>query len=399
MEVLRRLRSRRGALNPPPDFTNRFRMRPLHPLVAACAALCFSTVTACATAQPPTPAPAQPPKPAPATPIQKAADDQWLIKSREHVDLWLHLFAMISDDSAPVPLFRRGYRQAMTVERNRTRVTTDLDANRELLVQRLRANPALVGAQFAALSFGSWAELDAALDLFVQADGSPRAARDQRSAALISFFAGIFPAREDRDFARRLLNALRSERDKFYHEWWLAETRRRNRSLDAVDSLWHKRYLPKLRSYLNHTQQADGAMLLSPALEGEGRTINGDKRQNVIAVGFPETPALAMDAIYAMTHEMVGPLTGAVVDDNTSPADKRSGASGRLSSLAQARGGALLCARISPEFAQGYARFYLRAAGVPADGDVMKAFAKAFPLSQALLDSIERQLDVAFGGI
>lgn len=377
MEVLRFLRSRR-------DVLSRRAIRPA--LLGLCAALLA--------------APLAPGLAQPTGGGRPPSDARWVLTSREHVDLWLHGFAMITDDSAPVPLFRRGYREELTVEKNRAGVFTDLDANHDALARRLKANPALVNAQFLPLSFGSWAELEGALDLFLKAEGSARAARTQQEAGLISGLAATFPAREDREFARRLLNSLRSERDKFYHGWWLAETRRRDPVFEAVDTLWQRAWRPKLQPFLDHTQQANGEMVLALALEGEGRTVGGGKRHGSIAVGFPDSAGRAMDAIYAFAHEVVGPLTAAVVEDNTTPAEKRSGAADRLGSVALVRGGALLLAHVSRDLAMGYARFYLRVGGAPAgDEDPLAALARAFPLPQGLLDSIERQVAIAFGGI
>ena len=54
----------------------------------------------------------------------------WPIKTREHVDLWLHGFAMLQEDTTFVPFFRRGYSTNMTVLKNRANVVTQLDANR-----------------------------------------------------------------------------------------------------------------------------------------------------------------------------------------------------------------------------------------------------------------------------
>jgi hypothetical protein len=45
-------------------------------------------------------------------------------------------------------------------------------------------------------------------------------------------------------------------------------------------------------------------------------------------------------------------------------------------------------------------RFYLQTAGVAApSGDPTAAFAAAFPLPQAILTSLGRQIDVVLGGI
>ncbi len=376
MEVLRVLRARRDAL----------RQRVPRPVLLG---LCLTAIAVA-------PARGVPQRPAGArTPVAV----RWPVKSREHVDLWLHAFAMVTEDSSTVPLFRRGYREELTVEKNKAGVFTDLDANHDGLARRLKANPALVNAQFLVLSFGSWAELEGSLDLFLKADGASRSARSQEEAALIAGLAATFPSREDRDFARRLQNSLRNERDKFYHAWWLAETRRRDAVFEAVDSLWQHIWRPRLQAFLDHTQQGNGEMVLALALEGEGRTVGGGKQHNVIAVGFPDSVTHAMDAIYAFAHEAVGPLTGAAVEDNTTPAEKRSGVTERLSSLALVRGGALLLSRVSKDLADGYARFYLRAAGVPAGDDAMAALANAFPLSPRILESIERQIAIALGGI
>jgi hypothetical protein len=334
------------------------------------------------------------------------ADARWPVKSREHVDLWLHGFAMISADSSPVPLFRRGYRDALVVERNKASAFTDLDANREALAARLRTNPGLVSAQFLPLYFGSWPELSEAIDLFLRNDDNARSAAGRGPVTLL---ASAFPSRDDRDFARRFVNALRNEQEKFHHLWWLGETRRRARTLAAVDSLWQTAYRPRLQSFLSHTQQTNGDVILALALEGEGRTVALGKDRNQVVVGFPESPDRAMDAIYAIAHELTGPIAAASVDDNTSPAEKRSGVAERLASLALVRGGALLLGRLSPDLARGYARFYLRVAGVTGgepgvagivpEEDVMAAFDKAFPLPPALLESLDRQIAIAFGGI
>ena len=376
MEVLRVLRPRRYTL----------RQRVPRPALLGLCLAAIAVAPACGSAQ-------QPPG------ARTAGGVRWPVKSREHVDLWLHAFAMVAEDSSTVPLFRRGYREELTVEKNKAGVFTDLDANHEVLARRLKANPALVNAQFLVLSFSSWAELESSLDLFLKADGASRSARSRDEAALIAGLAATFPSREDRDFARRLQTSLQNERDKFYHAWWLAETRRRDAVFETVDSLWQRIWRPKLQRFLDHTQQGNGELVLALALEGEGRTVGGGKQHNTIAVGFPDSVAHAMDAIYAFAHEAVGPLTGSAVEDNTTPAEKRSGVTERLSSLALVRGGALLLSRVSKDLADGYARFYLRAAGVPASGDAMTALASAFPLPPRILESMERQISIAFGGI
>jgi hypothetical protein len=96
----------------------------------------------------------------------------------------------------------------------------------------------------------------------------------------------------------------------------------------------------------------------------------------------------------------VSSVTSIAIDDNTSPAEKRSGVGDRYSSNALVRGGAMLMQRVAPELADGYARYYLREArAVPPKGDAMAALAATFPLPDAIRDAIQRQIDVVLGGI
>src|SRR2546423_8446282 len=48
----------------------------------------------------------------------------WPVKVREHVDLWLHGFAMLQEDTTFVPFFRRGYGTEMIVLKNRANVVS-----------------------------------------------------------------------------------------------------------------------------------------------------------------------------------------------------------------------------------------------------------------------------------
>ncbi|MGH7656503.1 MAG: hypothetical protein ACREN6_17780 [Gemmatimonadaceae bacterium] len=324
---------------------------------------------------------------------------KWPIRTREHVDLWLHGFAMISGDSSAVPLFRRGYQGTLITARTKADAVTDLDVNRDALAKRLRENPALINAQFLAFSFQNWDDLAATVDAFVKAGGDPKRARSRDDAAMFTALARLFPTQADRDFARMLTNSLQNEKDVFFHTWWVDEMRRRDATLAAVDSIWQREMLPRLQGFLTHAGMPEGDLILSLAIEGEGRTVTDPRARAQVAVGFPDSPAHAMDAMYAMAHEIVGPLTGPAVDDNTTPAEKRSGLATTIGSYALVRGGALVLAHLSPALAAGYERFYLGLAGVSFTGDPMPAFARTFPIPGPMLDSINRQVSISFGEI
>lgn len=341
--------------------------------------------------------------PAPAGP--GATNVRWPVRTAEHVDLWLHGLALVLDDTARVPLFKRGYRAAIRAERTRANAYTQLDAEQARLRARAAANPRLaLSAQFIPLAFSSFEEIQQAVAAFVQAGGDPRQARDEGTANAIAFLATTFPTDADRDWVRIYTSALQDERDRFYHRYWLSLQQARAAPLAAADSVWQRAVRPRIQRYLSGSQQNDGTLLLSPVLGGEGRTQGGSKTEGVIAVDFPARTADAADASYAAVHEFVGAVVGQVVADNTSPADQRAGLDARYVSAGQVRAGLLLLRRAAPDLADGYARFYLREAGLPvpngnAQGGAQAALEAAFPLPPAILDAVSRQLDLVLGGI
>lgn len=328
-----------------------------------------------------------------------AAAALWPIKTREHVDLWLHGYAMLQDDTAQVPFFRRGYRDDLQVQKNRANVLSELDANRERLRARFSANRDLVYSQFVALYFGNWNDLREVSRRFIEAQGDPRAANSQELASAFALLAGNFPAAADREWLRLFVQSLEDESNKFYHSYWLQEQRTRAAALARTDSLWQRVYRPRFQPYLNRTQQESGSFMLSLPLNGEGRTIKGSKLENYVATTYPERAENAAEPIYVFAHEVIAALTATAVNDHVTPSERRSGLVDRITSAAAVRGGLVLVERVAPDLADGYARYYLRAIGRTTGGDPRAALRAAFPLPEAINDAIVRQLDVVLGGI
>ena len=141
-----------------------------------------------------------------------------------------------------------------------------------------------------------------------------------------------------------------------------------------------------------------GELFAALALAGEGRTLTGNAT-NTVVVGYPSDTARAAELVYVFAHEIVGSTANAVVLDNSSPADRRSGLADQWTSLATVRGGALLLQRIAPELVDGYQRYYLALAGQRIDGDAAPRFAAVFPLPEPVQSALERQIDIILGGI
>jgi hypothetical protein len=323
----------------------------------------------------------------------------WPIKTREHVDLWLHGFAMLQEDTTFVPFFRRGYSTNMTVLKNRANVVSQLDANRDRLRSRFSANPQLINAQFIPLSFSSWDEIAQAVNVFVRADGDPRAASSQAQVNAIAFLAAYFPTAADRDWVRLFVTSLADERVKFYQSYWVQQQREKRNVLDEVDVLWQGTYRPRIQRFLNNTQQAAGDVLLSLPLDGEGRAQSSGKQANILTVTFPDRPADAMEAIYVIMHEAVASLAGTAVIDNITPEQRRTGLGERYTSAAAVRAGALLLQRTAPESVDGYMRYYLRSVNRSVGSNVAASFNAAFSLPDTIREALNRQLDVVLGGI
>jgi hypothetical protein len=327
-------------------------------------------------------------------------DQAWAPVTREHIDLWLHGFAMLTSDTARVPFFQRGYRQRMLDLRRRANAFTTLDANAERLSARFTTNPSLVNAQFVAMYFPSFQEIVNATEYVIRAQGDPRASNDPTIQAEIAVLAANFPTPADRDWLRLFVQALQEESSRFYHSYWTAEQQARGPARAEFESRWRSTYYQKFRRFLSNTQQGSGELILSLPLDGEGRTINDSKRANAIAVTFPESPATAMEAIYVLAHEAVNKVAEIAITDNVTPTEQRSGVASRYAAVGTVRGGALLIQRVAPELADGYMRYYLRSIGATApSGNVTAAFTAAFPLPDTIRDAIARQIDAVLGGI
>lgn len=322
----------------------------------------------------------------------------WPVQTRGHVDLWLHGYAMIYADTTRVPYFRRGYRDAMVATKNRAGIVTQLDANRDRLAARLATSPALFNTQFLAFYFDSWDELRQAIDWFLRAEGDPRRASNVETQRILIFLAQNFPNAADRDWLRLFSQSLEDERTKFFHAHWTQAQQSRAGVTAAVDALWQAT-LPKLRRFLTNTQQEGGRLLLSYPLGGEGRTVNSGSRENTVAVTWPERTESAAEAIYVFAHEAALNVAASAVRDNITPAEQRSGLGDRFTAAASVRAGFVLLDRTAPDLAEGYARFYLRVAGVTPGADPRAQLASTFSLPQAIREALERQIEVVLGGI
>ncbi len=323
----------------------------------------------------------------------------WAVAPQQHVDLWLHGFAMVHDDASAVPLYRRGYRDEVTARKRATDVLSDLDVNREKLGDGLRTMPAVVGAQFVALDFASWEDMQRGITLWLEANGDLRRVRTRQDADLAARVGSYFPSARERDWLRLFARALEDERVKYFAAQWAAEQESRATALQAAALVWRDSAAVALATFLSRTQQVGGTVIPSFVLEGEGRTIQESRLRNFVVTGLPAHDSAAWEPSFVMAHEVVGSVAASAVQEHTTPAQQRSGEAERYNTVALVRAGAVLMERVIPGRAEDYMRFYLRAAGRAAGDDVRMAFAEAFPVPAPMLDGMRSQIGVILGGI
>ena len=324
----------------------------------------------------------------------------WPVRNREHLDLWLHAYALLDRDSALVPYFDRGYRDRMLAVRRERNVSTLLDSSRAALLQRIAVNPALAtNGQFLPLYFESWDQMRQMIDLAIRSNGNPNASNDPATRTYIAIIVNAFPTAPDREWLRTFTQAAGDESQRFYHQYWMTQVSARARVQQHVDSLWQRQWRPAMQRFLNNTQQQNGELYLSLPLGGEGRTVKFGKQENAIATPFPGSLDASDEVLYVVAHEATGALASSAIEDNTTPAERRAGTTTRYEQASAVRGGALLLERVLPSAVPGYMRYYLRQAGRPSPTDPRAAFTAAFALPDPIVAAIGRQLDVILGGI
>lgn len=329
---------------------------------------------------------------------------RWLVKTSEHIDLWIHAFAMLSTDSATVPLYRRGYRDSLTVIKNSLNILTALDANRVQLASGLAANGRYLQAQFLPLDVANWDVLKSFAEKFLQYEGEPRRAPDEGTALRVAQFAAVFPSAADREWLRLFLVGVTDEQVRFYNDEHSRVVRERVHVVTAVDTMWQQTYRKKFERFLTNTSQRSGDIVLSLPIGGEGRAGIGRDRQTVVVVPFPGRVEDAAEVLYVFAHEITGGLVNSVVADNTTPAQQRAGTANELVSAGQVRAGALLLERIAPELLLPYKRYYIRQTGANAPLSMPRTeldalFNTQFQLSATILDALVRQIEIVLGGI
>ena len=324
----------------------------------------------------------------------------WPLRTREHLDVWLHSYALLTPDTTLVPFFRRGYRERINAVRRQRGVSTLLDANRSRLLDRIAVQPALAtNGQFLPLYFSSWEQMRQVIDLFVRNNGNPGSSQDPMLRSYFGILGASFGTVADREWLRLLTESVDDESRRFYHDYWTAESRSHAAVVAHADSSWQRMWRPALQRFLNNTQQQNGELYLSLPLGGEGRTVHFGKQDNAVAGPMPDAIAESEIVLYVMAHEITGAVASSAIADNTTPADQRAGVTSRYEQAAAVRAGALLLEKTLPSAVPGYMRYYLQTTGRTPPTDPRALFMSTFALPDSVRDALVRQFEVILGGI
>ena len=303
---------------------------------------------------------------------------------------------MLADDTLIVPNFRAGYRDSLTVIKNRANVLTSLDTYRASLAKRIAATPSYVQAQSLAFEFDSWDSLRVECERFVLADGDSKRVTARGPVEHMVQLSRAFPTEIDREWLRVFVAGVQDEQTRFFAAEYQRMLRSRHVTITAVDSLWQQVYRARFDRFMTSTGQRSGDVVLSTPIGGAGRAARGPERQRVLAVPFPARVQDANEVILVLAHELTAALTASVVTGGASTAERRSVATNRALVLPQVRAGAMLLERVAPELAEPYMRFYLQQSGVRADAtSARQQFERVFDISASLRDELRRQIDVA----
>lgn len=320
----------------------------------------------------------------------------WDVQTREHLDLWLHGYALLQPDSSTLPFFRPAYRSELLELREQEGIFTLLDANMDRLAPHLRSNPDLVNGQFAPLYFPSWAELRDGVQAFLRANGNPsRAGSGSRRA--VTILAQMYPTADDREWLRTFALSLEDERERFYQAHWEDRQRQAVLAYASADSALRSAN-GVLRRYTASAALDRGTVLLSLPLGGEGRSVLRGLERALVAVPRPLEPDDASSAVYVFVHEIVSPAVDVATREFTGELPMGLTADAYITS-SLVRAGHHLLTRADPGLAEGYARYYLELAGRQAGRDPGAGLAAAFPLPSNLQAAVFSQVDEVWAGI
>lgn len=341
----------------------------------------------------------------PAGPVREPlapGEVRWTVATYPEFDLWYHGLAYTGfGATGDVPIYRPEYvREIVAAKRALGAHPTVLDERAEEFGRLFAADERFAALQFLPLYFANGEEFFGALRAWVQAGGDPGRAGSQRAAQMVGFLSRQLPTQAERQTVARWLDVL-AEEDLAFFDRYRAGRQAELASLAArVQGVWEG-IAPSVQPVLDYLILNEGEMVLSLPLGSEGRTIDLGRQDNRVAVGVPD-PDRPADAVWAFLHELMYPYVRTVIEDQVSPAERRSIGEEVLARRAAVRAGAALLARAAPESVADYQAAYLRWAGTTPPASPMQrgpAFEREYPVPAGLAEALAEGLESILRGI
>lgn len=310
----------------------------------------------------------------------------WRIRTSPQVDLWYHGLAVLgygaAPAGAPLPLYDSTYAAAV-------RGRSPMAASRAL-AETFAKDTAYEFLHFVSLYFldaDPMAMLDAVEAVARTEPGAAPRLRDVRLQFGAAVLAAALPRGRQRAPLREFAQALRRDWADFFGAYWDSAVAARRTVLDSAQMLWDSTFAPRLKPLLFAAKLDEGMVLVSLPLGPEGRLVTGDRRRNVAAVRFAQSPE---EIVYAVVREMCFEWGRGVVQDYVAPVERR-GRERELEAYAAVRCGALVMDRVLPERADAYRAAY----AVP----VVASFEQAYPIPESVLRGLGERLDFLLDGL
>ena len=196
----------------------------------------------------------------------------------------------------------------------------------------------------------------------------------------------------DRRVLRQLVEAMRSEWELFYEDYWDGWYEERRDQYDAIQELWDTQIAPPLGPFLERERLSGGLAMPSPGLGPEGRIDSKDDfdpSDQVVAMMFP----LSVDTPDASTFSFLKELCFIIIDPETlrGYGGSSTEAAQDLQRRAAVRCGAMLLEFYVPVLASRYRRSFLQAVGAE-ESSTQGAFERVFYLEPEIVERMKQEI-------
>ena len=331
----------------------------------------------------------------------------WVVRPRAQVDLWFHCMAVIqADQPGPLGLYSADYaREIRRVKQELGVYPTPLDSLAERFRKEINDAGGLNNIHFVPLWFprADPEQMLDALTAVANQDYNRASAMGRGMTMGVQQIAFSFDRGSERSLLRRLVEAVRSEWNLFYRDYWRNEEPIRAARYDAIQEMWDDTFAEKLAPYLENRRLTGGLIVPSPAIGPEGRIVELDEynpQDQIVSVQMPLTTDNPDASVFAFLKELCfllidnRRLIGFVSESAVTVDELSQDEQGELEDLrrtAAVRCGAYIMEFHAPIYAARYRRVFLDAVGAE-ESSTVAAFERVYYLPPEVEELVREQI-------